>query len=178
MKLTKQEVKDILTEMPFLYPRHVWTGEKLSSEEYDFEYIPDVEDLPEGWQQLFLQCCRDLVEPLKENNQLDTFYFTQTKEKYGSMRMYNNGTSAKVHNILDKYENLSTFTCCVCGKPAVKESSGWICPYCEEHYNSNWKGVDITPNPTFTRRRYCGDTIQEEVVDCTEEWSRYLRSLE
>lgn len=174
MNLTKQEVQDIIERLPFLYPRNVWTGEKL--EDYNFEDIPDLEGLPKGWQKLFLQCCEDLVEPLKKNNQLDTFYFTQTKEKYGSMRMYHNGTSQEAQRVLDKYENLSTFTCCICGKPAVKESSGWICPYCEEHYKSTWEGVDIIPNLTYTRRCYHSGSVQEEVVDCTEEWNRYLRS--
>lgn len=176
MKLTKREVQDLLEELPFLYPRNVWTGEKM--EDFDFEDVPDVEGLPEGWQGLFLQCCRDLVEPLKENNQLESFYFTQTKEKYGSMRMYHNGTSEQAQRILDKYENLSTFTCCVCGKPATKLSLGWVCPYCEEHFQSPWRGEGISPKPIFKTRTGWNGELQEEVIDCTEEWNRYLGSLD
>lgn len=174
MNLTKQEVQDIIERLPFLYPRNVWTGERL--EDYDFEDIPDLEGLPEGWQNLFLQCCEDLVEPLKQNNQLDTFYFTQTKEKYGSMRMYHNGTSQEAQRVLDKYENLSTFTCCICGKPATKMSFGWVCPYCDEHFNSIWRGEVIKPNTTLRIRSGWQGEIQEEAIDCSEEWDRYLRS--
>lgn len=177
MKMTKQEVQDILHKMPFLYPRNVWTGEKLSLEDYNYEDIPDMEDLPEGWHRLFLQCCEDLVEPLKRNNQLDTFYFTQTKEKYGSMRMYHNGVSQEAQTILDKYEYLSTITCCVCGKPATKLSLGWICPYCNDHFNSTWGSEKVTPDLTFKVVSYWEGQKQEVLVDCTEEWNRYLQSM-
>lgn len=176
MKLTKQEVRDILERIPFLYPRNVWSGEKM--EDFDFEDIPDAEGLPEGWQRLFLQCCEDLVEPLKQNKQLDTFYFTQTKEKYGSMRMYHSGTSQEAQRILDKYEYLSMHTCCICGKPATKMSLGWVCPYCDEHFNSIWRGETIKPNTTLRIRSGWQGELQEEVIDCSEEWNRYLRSLD
>ena len=36
-------------------------------------------------------------------------------------------------NIINKYEQLSKNTCCECGAPAIYISTGWICPWCEQH---------------------------------------------
>ena len=59
--------------------------------------------------------------------------------------------------LLDKYENISYHTCINCGKSARYLSNGWICPYCEDHYdpkdgytaiideNGEWKSVYDDP---------------------------------
>ena len=49
------------------------------------------------------------------------------------MRFHKFIDKCKIYDIVDKYEVLSTHTCVECGKPATKMSTGWICPYCDEH---------------------------------------------
>ena len=39
----------------------------------------------------------------------------------------------EIQNIIDKYEEISAYTCCECGKPATQITTGWICPYCDDH---------------------------------------------
>lgn len=57
----------------------------------------------------------------------------QIKEKYGSLRWYAYGDTEDTLKIISKYENISENTCIVCGNPATYRSTGWICPYCDEH---------------------------------------------
>lgn len=126
---TIEENKKLIERYPFLQPHNVWI-DKIS-EDYDYGYtiLDEVED---GWQELFLQMCEEIREPLIEANYLDKFRFSQIKEKYGSLRMYNFGAPEAVHNIINKYERLSTRICVRCGKTATKISQGWICPYCDD----------------------------------------------
>lgn len=127
--LEKSINKALIEDMPYLQPRNVWTDE--IPKDYDYEYIRGEYELPEGWQNLFLDMCKDIKEPLEKANYLNKFRFTQIKEKYGSLRAYNNGCPEEVHDILLKYERLSRFTCNKCGRLATKESIGYILPYCK-----------------------------------------------
>lgn len=51
-----------------------------------------------------------------------------------SMRLYDNGIKmhSRVHDIIRKYENISAWTCIVCGKPATRITTGWIAPFCDD----------------------------------------------
>lgn len=50
-----------------------------------------------------------------------------------SLRWYDSNTTEEVLKIIDHYEDVSRKTCIVCGKPATYMTTGWICPYCDEH---------------------------------------------
>jgi len=65
------------------------------------------------------------------------------KEKWGELRVISysldkegwpipSDFADKLIEIEDKYTKQSARTCCVCGKPATKISTGWICPYCDD----------------------------------------------
>lgn len=47
-----------------------------------------------------------------------------------------------VHNIIEKYRDLSYLTCITCGKPAGWISQGWISPYCPNCKNKIIKKTD------------------------------------
>lgn len=64
---------------------------------------------------------------------LYSYRIVQIKEKFGSLRWYANGDTRDTLNIIQKYENISENTCIVCGKDATYRSTGWVCPYCDEH---------------------------------------------
>ena len=65
---------------------------------------------------------------------LDRWRIVQIKEKYGMLRVYDNGYKAgsKIQDIIAKYEDMSARTCIICGKPATKITTGWISPFCDE----------------------------------------------
>lgn len=176
---SRQLRKTLTEEYPYLLPKSMTTGEVYP--DYDYTYIVGEYDLPEGWLKLFLQCCEDIKEPLSRAGDLDKFRFMQVKEKYGSLRMYTNGATKEVHDILDKYEFLSQQVCCVCGKPAAVMTYGWICPYCAEHVMDSRTNIDdselIEIKTSYVRKTWSAAGTTETVIDCSDEWQRYLNSI-
>lgn len=177
---TRQWRKEMTKKYPYLLPRRMTDGEV--SPDYDYEYLVGERDLPDGWLQLFLQCCEDLYEPLKRAEYLDKFRFLDIKEKYGAMRFSTCRVNDEIFEILEKYEFLSQQVCCVCGKPATVITSGWICPYCTVHIKDSHEVVEdadiIEISTKYTRRTWSadkGDSTRE--IDCTDEWNRYLERI-
>lgn len=121
--------QQLIERYPFLQPRNIWTDE--IREDYDYSWTR-VDEIEEGWQELFLQMCEAIREPLIQANYLERFRFSQLKEKWGHMCCYHFGAPAEVDDIIRKYERLSAKTCIRCGEPAVKKSIGWVAPYCEK----------------------------------------------
>lgn len=80
--------------------------------------------------------CDEITAVLKRYNFLNDYRIIEIKEKYGSLRWYDNGAPEgafeEIGKIIHKYENISERTCIRCGKPATKMSLGWISPYCNE----------------------------------------------
>lgn len=177
---SRQLRKTLIEEYPYLQPRNVFSGK--IPEDFDYQYIKGEYDLPDGWLELFLQCCSDIKEPLVKADYLNKFMFTQIKEKYGSMRMYNYGAPKEVHDILSKYEFLSQQVCCVCGKPAIAMTRGWICPYCDAHLQEELgefvKEADpVEIKTSYIRKTYHDGITVETVIDCSDEWDRYLKRI-
>ncbi len=177
---SRQLRKALTEEYPYLLPRSMKTGEVHP--DYDYTHIVGEYDIPEGWLVLFLQCCIDIKEPLVKAGCLDNFRFMQVKEKYGSLRLYVHGATDEVHGILSKYEFLSQQVCCECGKPASVMTSGWICPYCTKHVRGGMENVAppdklIEIKTSYIRERRSPEGTLTEVIDCTEEWRRYLERI-
>lgn len=94
--------------------------------------------MPDGWKIAFgKQYLIDLKKQLKKDHILYSWRITDLKEKYGTLHLYCNYGSKDLYNIIQKYEDLSYYTCIKCGKPATKLSGGWICPYCDDCFNNN-----------------------------------------
>lgn len=84
-----------------------------------------IDFLPSGWHELarkMIQECK-IVFP--------DFKIYELKEKFGALRCYHNGPQ-EVDDITDRYENLTSKTCCKCGAPATKYSTSWILPWCDK----------------------------------------------
>ena len=89
-----------------------------------------------GWRKAFgIQMCKEIRAALLRQSWKALFKYriTQIKEKFGELRWYDEFSTKDIEDIIDKYEDISRHTCIVCGKPATKMSTGWICPYCDEH---------------------------------------------
>ena len=110
--------------------------------------------IPEGWWTAFgKQMCDDIeayVKKLPSGARKD-FEILDVKEKYGTLRIYTNWYTKEFEAIKKKYEDLSIYTCCVCGAPATKISTGWICPYCDDH----------APENSIKMNNYITDSIKE-----------------
>lgn len=120
---------------PFLRVKNVWTKKKYgySSTELDM--------LPYGWKKRFgLDICKELNTLFKKSkckNFSRKYFISQIKEKYGTLRWYDNGVPEDIYEeymkIIDKYEHLSAITCISCGKDAkIQNVSGWYEPLCNE----------------------------------------------
>lgn len=95
-----------------------------------------LDGMPKGWRRAFgIQMCKDIKSQIIKDcgwKHLFKYKILQVKEKFATLRWYDGNSTEGIYAIIDKYEDLSYNTCCVCGKPATKLSRGWICPYCDE----------------------------------------------
>lgn len=129
-----EENKALIEEFPFLLPRNRWTDKV--PDDYDFSYT-ELDNMPDGWRSAFgVQMCSELKEILIKAGALTDYRITDIKEKYGTLRWYENGFPVKAQReYLDwqsKYLNLSERTCIKCGAKATKISVGYISPYCSK----------------------------------------------
>ena len=132
--------KELIERYPFLIPRSAFTGEIIHN--FDFEN-PDctlLDDMKDGWRKAFgEQMCEELRTALIKGNYLEQYRVVQIKEKFGALRWYDNGIplniSEEIYDIIRKYEDISSRTCVVCGKPAEYITTGWVCPFCGECIN-------------------------------------------
>ncbi len=129
-----EENKSLVEEFPFLLPRNRWTGKV--PEDYDYSYT-ELDGMPDGWRSAFgLAMCRELKEILIKAGALDGYRITDIKEKYATLRWYDNGYPVKAEKEYlawqSKYVKLSQRTCIKCGAKATKLSVGYIAPYCNE----------------------------------------------
>lgn len=137
-----RENKDLCERYPFLIPWNRWSGDPVP--DYDYSYT-ELDNMPVGWRRAFgLRMCEDLRNALIDDNDLDRWRIVQLKEKYGSLRLYDNAhkKDSQVPFIINKYEDLSMRTCIQCGAPATRMTTGWISPYCDKCCPS-WNSVPI-----------------------------------
>lgn len=95
--------------------------------------------VPDGWKEL----TRKMIAECEAIN--PTYTIEDLKEKFGSLRVYSyikdyNDSDwmipacndEEIEKIEEQYVILSQYTCCRCGKPATKVSTGYILPWCDE----------------------------------------------
>ena len=151
---TPDENKELLERYPFMLPRNCWTG--MVSDDYDYSYTL-YDEIPLGWRIAFgkdlLEDIRSfLIKAQEEDSQggyaesyittnfdskriipfLEGYSPAQIKEKYGSLRWYDNGAPEGLGQIINKYELLSECFCINCGKSVRHRTKGWINFICED----------------------------------------------
>ena len=154
--------KELVEKYPFLWPRD-WSGKKLDLDIWWYDGSA-LDDMPDGWRIAFGdEMMEELAEELKKYDWLDKYYPVQIKEKYGTLRWYDNGWPAdsKILEIIQKYEHLSYSTCISCGKPARWISRGWIMPFCEDCAKARIEN-------NIKRKLYKEDVKVEDVYDKLE----------
>ena len=140
--ITDEKMKELLNKYPFLVYRNVFSGEKCFDEKKDLEvnYYKEWDGC--GWEGIWKDYLEKLFE-LYDNKWSETmkkrFYFTEIKEKYGTLRIYTSFTDIE-ENLESKTEMLSGWTCMKCGKQPkdsrgrhiIWRSCGWIGNYCKD----------------------------------------------
>lgn len=143
----KEYNKALCDRYPFLLPHNRWSGKPITTKEkgywpgspesipeYDYEYT-ELDEMPNGWRLAFGdEMLEEMREELIRCNYLDEYMIVQLKEKYGSLRLYDNGIpqDCKVWDIISKYEALSEKVCIYCGKPVKWQTTGWILYICDD----------------------------------------------
>ena len=156
---TKQYNKYLIEKYSFLLPRNVKTDAVVDNFDYSFCLLKD--EIPKGWWKFFGESlCDDLKDILIRNGLLDTFRFVECKEKFGQIRLYDNGHPEEWAEHLWAWEYISEHTCCICGTfPVPMRNDGWMCPYCDncfsEYSYAVKKGISmeqLTCNKEFSNR--------------------------
>lgn len=163
--MTVKENKILIKKYPFLRIRNEWTG-KLD-DTYEFTWL---DDMPKGWRKCFgLHMCDDILAALQESGMNpEDYQIVQIKEKFASIRWYDNGAPEQVRDVITKYEYLSEHVCIRCGKIDVPTYGGWISPYCDDcakKFYDNPEERIIYPadlKSSFTITRY-GKNGKEEI---------------
>lgn len=135
------------------------------------QYI-DPNDIPIGWANL-AACLNMDIDRLIEKCHINSFESVETKEKYGSLRVYydaeadNDDGYRELSDLISIYEAISENTCIYCGKyPVYMIEAGWISPVCETCYTDKryamkpYDEVRKDPLPTdhfVTIRKYSSD---------------------
>lgn len=137
---------------PFYKSRNVWTDEFLG---YEFTWY---DAIPKGWRKAFgKELSNELREQLIQDNQLYDFRFTEIKEKWGKLCLYNSGGSEGLLKTISYYEDYSICYCIECGKPARFCADGYLEYLCEncakkhinykkkmaKRYNTNTDEINI-----------------------------------
>lgn len=159
LKREKMRNRRLVKKYPWLIPRNDWTG-KIPSD-YDYSYIEW--GWTKGWDKAFGDMfMEELGQAINEAGLKNTYRILQIKEKYGQMRLYDNGGTDKINQIIDKYSHLSENICVGCGKPDVPMiNDGWYSPWCYDCFRNNWKGRE----EHAARYREVNAATEDEILD-------------
>ena len=132
----KEYNKSLCYIMPFLIPI-------MSDDEppngYDFEFTW-LDEVPEGWRELFLEKCVKLSDILDYDYSENEFRILEIKEKYGELRIYYTGAecvSKEIDELFEEAKLESKYTCIRCGDKSEtsfsKKFGVPMCANCQEN---------------------------------------------
>lgn len=177
-KAIKIRNKKLVKKYPWLKPYHVWSGKPFKDYDYSYTWL---DDMPDGWRKAFgMMMVKEIDEVLQKCNYQNLYKVVQVKEKYGSLRWYDNGVPHIIYDeysqIINKYYYLSENICVICGKPDVYMTfSGWDYPLCErcwsKHINDTRLYKDVISDKdtgrmadTYTIRRFDKDNGSTDIT--------------
>ena len=177
------QLDELLKVFPFI--RHVDCEKTTDWEHPVFSETGTFLDcIPNGWQKPWFM--ETMLISLKAAIQADgmdmgKIYLTDSKEKYGSLRMDFSTPAAEGHAFSDMclaWEELAGYFCCMCGKPHVSISRGWICPYCKDCWDDTYGEFKEVPleNPKISTWEN-GERV-ERVIDLKPLYDRVVSVLE
>jgi len=84
---------------------------------------------PLGWFKIIEQ----LVQKVDALNLPSSIFFTQIKEKFGTLRSYTSYHTEELGQLITEAEQKSAVTCEVCGEPGRTRNLVWIATLCDTH---------------------------------------------
>ena len=122
--------KLMIESFPFLMPHNRW-NDKIP-ENFDYSYN-EMNLMPRAWARAFgYEMLCELECALREEGMLDSYRIMDIKEKYGTLRWYDNYKSDRVLSIIVKYCSISKDVCIYCGGKSYYETQGWIAYICKK----------------------------------------------
>ena len=125
--------------------------------------------------------CDEIQEPLIKANCINSFRFSQIKEKFGSMRCYTFEAPSEVQDIITKYEYISHFVCQYCGDPAncliKKFYTEQLCEDCLKEKGIEEEYQKIEFKDYFNIEKCRDKEIIEERISVRKEWDKYLENI-
>lgn len=76
--------------------------------------------------------CQEIKDFLVQHDSLAEYQILEVKEKYGTLRWYDNGGPKGLEQIVNKYEDLSACYCINCGLPTKYYAKGWVEYLCSD----------------------------------------------
>lgn len=154
-------------------------GNDLDGNKRDFDMTTC---MPDGWQKPWFR--ETMLEDLKNaalecGIDINNLYLQDCKEKYGGLRLYFGGygfreNTQKFDDTVTAYEYLAESFCCICGKPHVSMTHGWICPYCKDHWREEWGEFKEEKLGDVTISSYDGNERKERIIPLGPFFERIL----
>ena len=116
--------------------------------------VRDLDFLYDGWVNSFVPQLKDELFELL-GSYVEQFVVLQIKEKFGKLVIYFNfdlngldneyvedieELCEEIENLLNKYEEISSKTCIVCGESGIMRGDYWITPWCDKCYENRYGG--------------------------------------
>lgn len=87
-----------------------------------------------GWYQTIYDLCQSIMTHCNTTGDRVPVA-EQVKEKFGGLRFYVDRASEELHNIINRFEDLSYKVCETCGEPGHRRLDlSWIHTLCDHHY--------------------------------------------
>jgi hypothetical protein len=123
-------MKKELQEKIFSKYDNLFHKRKLSIQESPMAWGIDVGD---GWYKLIEELCFNIQKEIEDKGIKD-FGFDQVKQKFGTLRIYNDGGNEAIEKLIEEAEKASASICEVCGKDgSLASAGGWFKVVCNEH---------------------------------------------
>ena len=179
--------KKLIKEFPFLFPSRHSSGKPIKNYDYTWTELINLEC---GWIKSFgIEMCQRLKENLLKADYLYKYQITQIKEKYGTLRWYDNGVPDSIaeehERIIEYYEDKSKLVCTYCGKETKYITvNGWTNYVCEDCFNdyrlkNTTTYQELTWSHIPVRTRYDNNKGKKEESQLKGEmmvaWKRYSK---
>lgn len=92
-------------------------------------------DHGDGWFDLIWNMCKLIQKHVKSNwKGQEPYKFSQIKEKFAGLRVYDNGRDPYIRGVIDMAESMSYKTCEICGLAGQLNYLGiWMKTLCKKH---------------------------------------------